>query len=176
MSGAGTFVLAGDNTNNGGTTVSGGTLLIGTANSLSTNGPITVATSGILNLGGLTVTTNNAVIINDGVIEDGVFVDNGLGYFAESGTVTVPLEGSAGFTKTTSGSFSLSGTVAATYGGPTTISSGSLTLTAPNVLSATTAVTHGRYRPTAVLNLNGNNQTIASLSGGGFAGGNVNSG
>ena len=173
--GAGTFILAGDNTNNGGTTVSGGILQFGNVDSLSLNGPITAATGGILNLGGLTVTTDNAVIINGGVIQNGVFVDNGLGYFAESGTVTVPLEGSAGFTKTTNGTFSLSGTVAATYGGATTISSGSLNLTGPNELPTTTAVIFGNTAG-AVLNLNGYTQTVASLSGGGNAGGNVNLG
>jgi len=61
------------------------------------------------------------------------------------------------------------------YTGATTVTNGTLQTTAANVLSSSSAVAMGSAA-TAVLNLNGFNQTIGSLSGGGSSGGNVNLG
>ena len=169
--GTGTQVLSGTNTYTGGTTVSGGTLDVGTASSLPTTGPITV-TGGTLDLGGFTFTTTNAVSFQGGITQDGTLVNNGAAYDAEAGTVSASLQGSAGLSKTTSGTFTLSSTTSSTNGGPTTIDSGSLTMGATNALPAATSVSLANTAGT-VLNLAGYSQTIGSLLGGGTIGGNV---
>ncbi len=78
--------------------------------------------------------------------------------------------GSGGLTLAGAGTVLLSGSN--TYSGNTTISGGTLQANAANTLPATTNVTLANTAG-AMLNLNGFNQTIASLAGGGASGGNV---
>ncbi len=82
--------------------------------------------------------------------------------------------GSSGLTKTGSGTLQL--TVANSYSGATTINAGTLQLAGGNNrLPTGTAVTLADVAG-ATLDLNGQSQTIASLSGGGASGGNVSLG
>lgn len=167
--GAGTLTVSGANTQAGGTTVNGGVLLLGAAAGLSTNGSVTV-NGGTLNLGGFTTTTTNAVSFQSGVTQNGTIINNGAAYDGRAGTVSAPLQGSAGLTKTTAGNLTL--TAANTYSGATTINGGALTVGTNNALPVGTAVTLANTAG-AALDVNGNSQTIGSLAGGGVAGGNV---
>jgi len=122
--GSGVMTLSGANLNSGGVTVSNGTLqLSGGNNRLFTNGAVTVA-GGTLNLGGFIQTNINTFSILSGVLTNGTVAKSGTDYLGQAGTVSATLAGSAGLTKTTSGTLALNG--AMTYTGATSISNGTL--------------------------------------------------
>ena len=86
-------------------------------------------------------------------------------------TISAPLGGSVGLMKFGSATLTLSG--ASSYTGSTVINAGTLQLSgSANRLPTGTAVVLANTAG-ATLDLNGQNQTIASLAGGGAAGGNI---
>ena len=101
-------------------------------------------------------------------------VNNGgfLLTLAGSGATTLSggLSGNGGLSRVGSGVTTLS--AASAYSGATTINGGTLQVGVVNALPTATALTLSNSAG-AVLNLNGNNQTIGSLVGGGAGGGNV---
>jgi autotransporter-associated beta strand protein len=124
--GSGTQWLSGANTYTGTTTITAGQLtLSGAADRLSTSGAITI-TGGTLNLGTFGQTTSGAVSFQGGTVQSGTITKSGANYDAQSGTVSAILAGSAGLTKSTAGTFTLS--AANLYSGATTISGGTLAL------------------------------------------------
>lgn len=133
--GAGALELTRTNTFTGGLTVSGGILLLsGGENSLATNGAITV-TSGTLDLGGNGQTTDSAVSFQGGFTTNGTITKSGGDYDARAGTVAAILAGSAGLTKTGTGTFNLESNN--TYSGQTTILGGTLRLRENGTLPTT---------------------------------------
>ncbi len=162
QNGTGTTTLTGANTYSGGTTINVGTLAAGSETAFSPNSAFTVNT--ILNLNGfnntigslsgtgtvlnngagaaaLTVGNDNANTIFDGILEDGAS----------------PL----GLIKSGSGTLSLTGNN--TYSGATTVSAGRLQADSATALSPNSAFTVN-----AILDLNGFNNIIGSLSGTGM--------
>ena len=123
--GGGRVTLSAANTYTGGTTVSAGTLMLGVQDGVADNTALSVS-GGTLDLGGFTKTTTATVTLLGGVTQNGIIINNGAAYDAQSGTVTAALQGNAGLNKTTSGSLTLSGTN--TYGGLTTVGNGALAL------------------------------------------------
>jgi len=87
-----------------------------------------------------------------------------------SGTASAILAGAVGLDKTTAGTVTLSG--ANTYTGTTTISAGTLRVAGGTAIADTSAVVLANVA-SATLDLNGTNETIGTLSGGGGAGGDV---
>jgi len=169
--GTGTFTLAGNNTYTGGTTVSAGTLLAGEANVFGA-GTISLAnTSGaaldlngfdqnIMSLAGGGMSGGNVILGTATLTTGSDNTDTSYG-----GIVS----GAGSLVKTGTGTFTLAGNN--TYTGGTTVDAGTLRAGAANVFGAGTislANVSG-----AALDLNGYDQSIASLSGGGAGGGNV---
>ena len=138
---AGLWVLTGNNTYTGGTTISDGTLQIGNG---GTSGNLS-ATGGIVNNGTLVINRSNAVA---------------------QGTDFSAISGSGSFIQAGSGNTTL--TTANTYTGTTTINNGVLKYGANNALaSATDVIVNSTGVGSATLDLNGFNGTINSLTFGG---------
>src|SRR5262249_31995716 len=87
-----------------------------------------------------------------------------------STTFSGVMSGTGGLTKQGTGAFTLSG--ANTYTGATTINAGTLHLAGGNAIADTSAVSLAHVA-SAILDLNGTNESIGSLSGSGGTGGNV---
>ena len=138
--GDGVMLLSGSNTYAGGTTVNGGVLQLGNSAAVPDYTPLTVI-SGTLDLGNFTKTTTAAVSFQGGVTQNGVIVNNGLDYDGQAGTVSASLQGTAGLTKTGSGTLVLSGSN--TYGGGTTVDAGTLTVSSSTALPDGTSLIVG---------------------------------
>ena len=109
------------------------------------------------------------IVLGAAVTPSSVTVNSSANTFSLSGSGKI--SGFATLTKDGSGTFTVSNTN--DYTGATTVSGGTLRLSGganrmPPVTAVTLANTSG-----AILDLNGNSQTVASLSGGGSSGGNV---
>lgn len=141
----GTWILAGNNTYSGLTTVNQGILQIGNGGVLGTLG-------------------SNDVLINA----------NATLRFDRSDTITVTnnISGAGGLTQQGSGVVILTPIVANNYSGATTVTAGTLRAGMVNAFSATSAVTLANAANT-FLDLNNFNNTIRTLAGGGALGGNV---
>ena len=124
--GTGTLTLNASNTYTGSTSVTCGTLLLATVNTLSPGTPISV-TGGVLDLGGLSQTTSSAICLQNGTIQNGTMIAIGSAYNFQTGIVSANLAGSAGLTKSGSGTLTLSGSNS--YTGGTVISQGTLNVT-----------------------------------------------
>ena len=124
--GAAALTVSSSNTYTGGTTISSGTLqLSGGNNRLPVAGAITAA-GGVLDLGAFSQTTSGAVTFQGGTVQNGTINETGSAYNGQSGTVTANLAGSAGLTKTTTGTLTLGGSN--TYG-VTTVNAGNMVFT-----------------------------------------------
>lgn len=141
--GVGRLTLSGANTYTGGTSVQNGVLALGAANVLADSGAVTV--SG----GDFDVATFNetvgAVTLESGSISGTTGVLTGSSYTLESGTVSAILGGSAGVTKNTAGTVTLSGNN--TFSGAVDINGG--------VLAFSSAGNLGNASVTNVINING---------------------
>jgi autotransporter-associated beta strand protein len=137
--GTGTLILNGANTYSGGTTVSDGTVALGSSGTLgATTGALTVS-GGTLNLGGTSQTVGTTTI-SGGTITNGTLT--GSSYVGQSGTVAAILAGnSSALTKSTSGTLTLSG--ANTYGGGTVLSLGTLNIGHTNALGTGSLTING---------------------------------
>jgi autotransporter-associated beta strand protein len=163
-----TLTLSGVSSYTGGTTVNAGTLALSGVNRLSTAGAITI-TGGVLDLGNNSQTTSGAVSFQGGSVQNGTITKSGADFDGRAGTVTAVLAGTAGLTKSGSGTLTLS--AANTYPGATTIGAGILALSGgSNRLAGGGGIT----MTGGVLDLGGFSQ---SVSGGvSFQGGTVQNG
>ncbi|WP_432285537.1 autotransporter-associated beta strand repeat-containing protein [Aminobacter sp. BA135] len=157
--GTGVFTLSGSNSYTGKTWLDGGTLKAGAANSFSSASAVEVASGTELDLDGFDQVISSlagagTVSLGAGTLTAGG--NNGSTEF--SGVIT----GTGGLTKKGMGSFTLSG--ANTYTGITKIDAGTLTAGAVNTIASGSAVSVGSG---ATFDLDGHNQTIASLVGAG---------
>lgn len=134
----------------------------GSFSAIKSNGA-TSAMFGDVN-GTLGPVTNSSITIADAGVEiaDVLFDNNNVAYSLASGGAT-GITGASNLVKTGAGTLTISN--ANTYSGTTTVSAGELILSGgANRLPATTAMTLGSP---AVLRLNGNDQTLATLSSNG---------
>jgi fibronectin-binding autotransporter adhesin len=179
--GGGTVVLSGSNTYAGVTSVNAGTLRVNDVNALGAVAAGTTVNAGAtLAMSGLTV-AGEPLTLNGGTLSRaaGNPTWNGTVDLAATSTVTGgggtltiggAVSGAGGITKTGAAMLVLSGNN--TYAGPTTINAGTLRVAGGNGIGDASAVTLANVG-SARLDLNGTNETIGSLAGGGAAGGNV---
>jgi fibronectin-binding autotransporter adhesin len=194
--GSGKIVLSGQNNYTGKTSIGGGTVQFTKENSLYNNTPASWTDSNIsvnggatlgLNVGGAgeftasDVATLSAIGTTTGGLRNnailGLDTTNAAGgVFALTSPINNTNGGanSIGLSKTGINTLQLSGGPN-TYTGPTTISKGTLQMSAPNSLTGGTVVTIANDA-TATFDLNGNDTTIGGLTGGGAAGGTVSLG
>lgn len=176
-SGTAPLTLGLANTFTGGVQVNAGTLNVNSATALGTG---TLALAGgvtLDNTSGASITATNAQTWNGDFTVAGTN-DLALGAAALSasrqvtvsaGTFSVAgISGAFGLTKAGPGTLAVG---ASSYSGPTTVNGGTLRATSTGSF-INTAVTLADAAG-VVLDLNGNSQTIASLTGGGASGGNV---
>lgn len=156
--GSGTLILSSFNSYTGITTLSDGTLVIGGANVIPDTASLRVQ-GGILDLGSNieavgTVTISGGMIIGSGMLA-------GSAYTISGGTINASLGGTfSNLTKVGPGTVILG--AKNTFGGLTTVADGVLKLAGgADTLNPVTAVSIGA----AQLDLNGNDQRLAGLSG-----------
>jgi fibronectin-binding autotransporter adhesin len=181
-SGTSTLMLGGSNTYSGLTAIKGGTLVLHNGNALSNStldynnygGSLSfgmilqaVALGGLqgnqdLMLGSLMTASNIALTVG---------ANNSSGTYSGVLNDLTMLGGVGSLSKQGSGTLTLAG--ANTYRGSTSVLGGAIRLSGgENRLPTTTTVTLANS-PDVMLDLNGQNQTIASLTGGGASGGNL---
>ncbi|OAI57011.1 hypothetical protein AYO49_00395 [Verrucomicrobiaceae bacterium SCGC AG-212-N21] len=191
-SGAGTLVLSGVNTYTGVTTVSAGTLQFAKQVSLYNNNTASWTDANLIvnsgataafNVGGAGEFTSSDIDILKGLgtATTGFRSGSALGLdttnaaggeFIYAGAIGNTNGGAnvLGLTKLGAGTLTLAG--ANTYTGPTTVNSGTLKAGAVNVLGTNSTVTLANAAG-VTLDLNGFNQSIGALTGGGATGGEV---
>ncbi|MEI6606748.1 MAG: autotransporter-associated beta strand repeat-containing protein, partial [Verrucomicrobiota bacterium] len=170
--GAGALVLTGSNAFTGATTISVGALRVAGGTALADSSAVTLAnTNGVLldvleseTIGSLAGggTTGGNVTLTGGTLTTGS--NNSSSTFAGG------ISGSGSLTKTGGGVFTFTGTNSAT--GATTINGGTLLIGGGAAIGDASAVTLADTAG-AILDLNGSNETIGSLAGGGASGGNI---
>lgn len=122
--GAGTLTLSGANLNTGTTTVAGGTLALGASNALASGG-VTVTGGATFDIGTFSDSVGTVTLTN-GNITGTTGTLTGTSYALQNGLVSAVLGGTAGLTKTTAGTVTLSG--ANTYTGATAVNAGVLSV------------------------------------------------
>ncbi|MES2207138.1 MAG: autotransporter-associated beta strand repeat-containing protein [Pseudomonadota bacterium] len=158
-SGAGTLTLTGTNTYTGATAVSAGGLTLNGGSNISDTSAVTVSSGATLTLSGGAETIGSLAGAGNVVLGSYRLT---LGGDDTSTTFSGVISGSgSGFTKTGSGTFSLSGTN--TYTGSTTITSGTLSLSGGAAIADSSAVTVGSGATLAI----STSESIGSLAGAG---------
>ena len=147
--GAGTLNLTGANTYSGTTTLSAGTIEVGSSTALGTSS-LAMATGTTLQSGAAGLNLANAIGLTGTDT-----VDTNGNTLTLSGVIS-----GAGVNLTKIGAGTLNLTGANTFSGSATISAGTLRMGNPAALSVNVAVTNN-----SVLDLNGNSETIGSLAG-----------
>ena len=168
--GSDTLTLSGTNTYTGATIIEGGTLRAGSTGALPSATSVTLANAAgvLLDLGGYSQTI---AALSGGGPSGGNVALGGRTLTVGSGSFAGSLYGTGGsLWKVGSGTLTLYGTN--TYTGATIIDGGTLRTGADGALPAATAVTLANSSG-ALLDLDGYSQTIATLYGGGAAGGNI---
>jgi len=122
--GTGSLTLSASNSYSGPTTVTNGTLIAGNAFAFGTASGNLVAAGGVLDLGTFSIARTGTVSFTGGTVQTGTLTNNVVAYDGQAGRVSATLAGSAGLTKTTSGTLILGS--ANSYTGPTTLSAGTL--------------------------------------------------
>ncbi len=158
--GTGTFTLGGANSYAGATNVNAGTLQASAANVLPSNTAVTVANGATLALANQAQTIGSLAGAGAVTLGSAALTTGGAN---TSTAFTGAIFGSGSLIKTGTGVFAVSG--ANTYTGTTTVAQGTLSATAANGLSAASAHT---VASGATLALNGNSQTVASLTNSGI--------
>ena len=158
--GTGTFTLGGANSYAGATNVNAGTLQASAANVLPSNTAVTVAAGATLALANQAQTIGSLAGAGAVTLGSAALTTGGAN---TSTAFTGAIFGSGSLIKTGTGVFAVSG--ANTYTGTTTVAQGRLSATAANALSAASAHT---VASGATLALNGNSQTVASLTNSGI--------
>jgi fibronectin-binding autotransporter adhesin len=170
--GGGTLVLSGTNSHTGTTTVSGGTLELQNGAAISNTGAVVLDNTAGVNL---LVTDSETIGSLAGGGASGGNVQIAAGQTLTTGGANTStsfagvISGSGGLTKQGTGTFTLTGSN--TYAGTTTIGGGTLELQNGAAISDSGAVVLGNSSGAALLVTN--SETIGSLAGGGFLGGNV---
>ena len=178
-SGAGTLRLSSANTYTGNTTVNGGLIQLNVAETAGTSGPLgnpaTLASSIVLQAGGLQFTTNNTYDYTTSSrlkladASTGTIDTNGQNVtFANA--IGVGSAKTGALTKAGAGTLTLS--AANTYTGATTVSAGVLKAGIANAFGTNSAVTLANTSG-VTLDITGFATSIGSLTGGGTTGGNV---
>ncbi len=161
---AGTFLLSGNNSYSGGTTVSAGTLRLAGNGTLGSGG-IQIS-NGELDLGGKSL-ANSISSLTGGLVSNGTLTANGGNFAVSEGTLSASLAGTNGLMKTGNGSVLLN--ASNTYSGVTTINAGTLQANASNALGSTANITvHGGSLLVSADNAIGNSTGI-NLAGGTLA-------
>ena len=168
--GSAILTLTGTNTYEGATTVNGGILRLGTNGSLASATSLVLGTASgaAFDLNGRSQTV--ASLNGGGTSGGNVALGTGRLTVNGGGTFGGVISGQGGLTKTGTGVLTL--TAANTYQNTTNIDGGVLQLGAGGSLLSTATVLLGTASG-AAFDLNGQNQTVAQLSGGGTTGGNV---
>jgi fibronectin-binding autotransporter adhesin len=165
--GTGTMVLGGSNSYSGGTNLSAGILQLAASERLLDSGNLTVS-GGVFDLQGFNETLNVIALTTGSIIGSGTLTASD--YQFQSGTVSARLAGTAGITKSTSGTVILSG--ANSFTGLTNITAGLLQVNTNDALGTVasgTTVSSG-----AALKLNSVNYSTAetlTLNGSGISNG-----
>jgi len=163
--GTGTWVLSGNNTYTGSTSITGGILslnhsggtLADTASVTVSGGTLDVAQSDTI--GALLVNGSGSIVSGVGTLTAASYqINTAVG---NNGTISAALAGSGGFTKTGLGSGTLSGVN--TYSGDTTVTGGTLTLGGSSALAGSTLDTTG----ITTLNFFAGTNNIGGLKGSG---------
>lgn len=161
--GSGVLTLTGSMSGTGEVTVSGGTLAMGAANSLSDTAGVVIDAGAALDLRGFSdtigaLTGTGAVILGSGTLAVGAANVTDFDATSFYGSIS----GSGGLTKVGAGDLQLYGTN--TYAGTTTIAGGTLTLRSGSALPTTSPLTFSAgatlYKPFATRAV-----TVGSLSG-----------
>lgn len=170
--GTGAVILSKANTYVGNTTINAGTLQVGINNALPTATFVLLA-----NTAGTIFNLNNfnqsiAALSGGGTMGGNISLGSGTLTIAQNtnGTYAGVISGTGGLTLAGSNTLTLSGTN--TYSGATAINSGTLQLDAVNAIAHSGAMTLANTAG-ATLDLNGFNNAIDTLSGGGTTGGNI---
>ncbi len=153
---SGTTTLTGMNAYAGATSVNGGTLIGGAANVFSTTSATSVASGGVLDLGGYSQAIA-AVALAGGTLQNGALT----GSVTSTGGAIMSIGGTASVTAT-SGMTTLSGINI--YSGATIVHAGTLLGGSANAFSGNSATTVANG---ATLDIGGYGQTVGSLSGAG---------
>ena len=168
--GVGALTLSGNNTYTGATTINAGTLQLGAANRISNASALTVAGGATFNLNNFAETIGSLSGAGNVTLGTGRLTTGGNN---TSTTYSGIMSGTGGLTKAGTGIFTFSG--ANTYTGATVINAGTLQVAGGAAIADTSAVSLANVAGTT-LDLNGTNETIGSLAGGGATGGNVSLG
>ncbi|MGZ0079107.1 autotransporter-associated beta strand repeat-containing protein [Methylomonas sp. YC3] len=137
---AGTVTLSGTNTYTGNTQVNAGTLALGAGDVLA-NASSLIVNGGTFDLGANNDTVAGVQLLSGSITGSGTLTSNST-FDVQAGTVSAALGGSAGLSKITAGTVTLSGTN--TYTGNTQVSAGTLALGASDVLAnASSLVVNG---------------------------------
>ncbi len=180
--GAGTLTLSGANTFTGGVTITDGKLV-------NSNGSGVLNAANVVTVGGgsgtnpiLDISSNGLTVagLNDGGFSNGIITNfslsnrsltlGGSDTYSYGGAIGTGATGIFNLSKTGTGTQTLAGTN--TYTGTTTVSAGTLRAGSTSALSSSSALTLANTAG-ALLDLNGFNNTLGSLAGGGTTGGNV---
>ncbi|MBU6326289.1 MAG: autotransporter-associated beta strand repeat-containing protein, partial [Verrucomicrobia bacterium] len=143
----GTLTLTGANTYTVGTVINSGGITLSGDGTLGNNANALWIGYGVLDLGGKTITQNKGVWLTDGTLRNGTlsssggFTLNGASPGNGGFTVSANLAGSGALTKSGAGTATFSGVN--TYTGNTTVSAGTLTLSAAAQLKFVIGATSG---------------------------------
>ena len=165
--GTGSLVLSGNNTYTGATAISAGTLQLGAANRIANTSAVTVAAGATFNLNSFAETVGSIAGAGNITLGTATLIAGGDN---TSSSFSGVLSGSGGLTKVGTGTTTLSGVN--TYTGATTITTGTVRLAGGSAIADVSAVTLANTAGVA-LDLNGTDEAIGSLAGGGTSGGNV---
>jgi len=162
--------LSGSNSYALGTNVSAGSLILSGSGTLGATANALTVSGGLLDLG-TTSQTVGVATLTGGTISNGTLTPSSMA--AQAGTVSAVLAGSGGFTKSTAGTVTLTGSNTLT--GAIAVQEGSLVLAGgTNRLPVAAAVTLGTGSTTGKLvlgNASGrSNQTLASITASGLGG------
>jgi autotransporter-associated beta strand protein len=142
--GSGTLTIGAPNSHAGGTSITGGSVMLSGSGTLGGSaGPLSIA-GGILNLGGTTQTVAAASITGAAIIQNGGLVATGLDVSNPTGTASITADlnlGTGNLVKSGAGNLSLGGGFSHT--GSTVINGGVLVLTGTASLVESASVTLG---------------------------------